>query len=80
MSDDQFNDDGVDSMEPMEPEVHTWDEADEGDQRYDAMVEDQLFDRHSWPGNEDTFLRNLAGGEDEMERARRRAPIKERAA
>lgn len=59
--------------------VQSWTAADEGDRRYDQRVEDQM-DRHSWPGNRDTFLmRVFSEGEDEMERARRRAFIREAA-
>ena len=74
----RFQDEDPEPIEPMELEAHTWDETDEADRRYDLMVEDQ-FDRHAWPSNQDRFLTGLSG-EDEMERARRRAPIMGRVA
>jgi hypothetical protein len=68
-----------DDLELSESEpVQSWTAADEGDRRYDQWVEDQM-DRHNWPGNRDTFLMRVSEGEDEMERARRRAFIREAA-
>ena len=82
MTDIEFSTDPRDlEPEPDEEEEtpHRWDAADEGDFRYDLMVEDQMDgDRHTWPGNRDVLL--ISRGEDEMERARRRAPIRDREA
>lgn len=71
----------------------TWDEADEGDRRYDEMVERSLFDpqthgewmfRHAFTHPASLTFPDIDTGtpdgmEPETERARRRAPIREAA-
>jgi hypothetical protein len=60
-------------QEAIEDTPHTWDEADEGDRRYDIWAEQQM-ERHTWPENADTWLMRLGPKtEDEMERDRREA-------
>jgi hypothetical protein len=71
----RFEDEDPEPIEEVEPETpHTWDEADEGDRRYDIWAEQQM-DRHTWPENADTWLRRMVtpAMEDEMERDRREA-------
>jgi hypothetical protein len=71
----RFEDEDIEIGAPEDQEPISWTAADEGDRLYDQMVEREM-DRHAWPSNQDTFL---LGCEDEMERARRRAPIREAA-
>lgn len=72
----------------IETEPHAWDEEDEGDRRYDLMVEDALDPQthadwmHQYrmlhPASAtmpDIESGTPAGMEPESERARRRAPI-----
>ena len=59
----------IDAAESAE----SWMATNRDDQMYDDWVERES-ERHAWPSNQDEFLTRL--GEDEMERARRRAFIR----
>ena len=59
----RFTDDEPETAEAIEDESpRTWDKADEGDRRYDIWAEQQMEDRHNWPGNEDTQLAAALAG------------------
>jgi hypothetical protein len=63
----RFTDEAPDERIEDDEPIQSWTEADEGDARYDAMIED----RATWPGNEDRVLMRIGSlcAEDDIEMA-----------